>query len=139
ERVQARAEALDQLAQRALVVSGTWRPRVERVQRGARLLQVVRLDERHPRALHRVGHDQLRPCLARERLQSARERLDVVAVAARDRPAERADLALEVTQVADALDPGVGLDLVVVDDRRDLAEALVDGLAERLPELAFLQ
>src|SRR5437763_8695704 len=31
------------------------------------------------------------------------------------------------------------LDLVVVDDRRDLVEALVDGLAERLPELALLQ
>ena len=36
-----------------------------------------------------------------------------------------ATLRLEVAEVADLGDPGVGLELVVVDDRRDLAEAAV--------------
>jgi hypothetical protein len=101
----------------------------------------VRLHERHAGALARVGDEQLRP-IGRGRVEVAQrggERADVVAVAAGGRPAERARLGLEVAQRRDVLDPRVGLDLVVVDDRGDLAHALGGGRGQRLPELPLLQ
>ena len=64
-----------------------------------------------------------RSVILRKRLERSPQRGEVVAVAARDIPAERAELGLEVAQVADARHPGVRLDLVVVDDHRDLAQS----------------
>ena len=79
-----------------------------------------------------IGH-------AVELAEHALERVHVVAVAARDVPAEGAQLLAEIAERADLVHPGVGLDLVVVDDRRDLAEAARHRRAQRLPELPFLQ
>src|SRR3954462_3228068 len=56
-----------------------------------------------------------------------------------DVPAERAQLRFEVAQVTDLLHPGVRLNLVVVDDRDDLAEPPVRRRHERFPELSFLE
>ncbi len=56
-----------------------------------------------------------------------------------DRPAEGRDLALELAEVADLRDPRIRLQLVVVDDHRDLAEPAVRRGLERLPELALLE
>jgi transketolase len=47
-----------------------------------------------------------------------------MAVNADDVPSEGPQLRLEVAEVADLLHPGVGLDLVVVDDRHDLADTV---------------
>ena len=82
---------------------------------------------------------ELRPVLACERGERLRERSDVVPVALGDRPAERANLRSEVAEIVHLGDPGVGLHLVPVDDHRDLAQAPVRRLRERLPELALLQ
>ena len=57
----------------------------------------------------------------------------------RHRPAERAELLLEVAEVADLRDPRVRLHLVAVDDHGDLAEPAVRGRLERLPELTLLE
>ena len=62
-----------------------------------------------------------------ERAERPLERRDVVAVAARHVPAERAELRLEVAEVADVLHPGVRLNLVVIDDRDDLAQSAIRG------------
>jgi hypothetical protein len=100
----------------------------------------VRLHERDARALERVGNEQLGPlALELQPLEGAGERPHVVAVTARHSPAECLDLALEVAEIADLGDERVGLQLVVVHDRGDLAEAAVRGRAERLPELALLE
>jgi hypothetical protein len=90
--------------------------------------------------LHGVGDDHLRHVGDRvERAEGALERRHVVPVDPADVPSERAQLGLEVAEVADLPHPGVGLDLVVVDDGDDLAESAVGGRSERLPELPFLQ
>src|SRR5919201_1149342 len=68
-----------------------------------------------------------------------RERAQVVPVAARDRPSERATLRLQVADVADLVYPGVRLDQVPVDDHRDLVQAAVGGRLQRLPELPLLK
>jgi hypothetical protein len=82
--------------------------------------------ERHAFALDGVGNDGLRPI--DNRIQAAQRGLDlrdIVAIAPHDMPAKRAQLRVEVPQIVDVLDPGVGLNLVVVDDGDDLAEARV--------------
>ena len=75
----------------------------------------------------------------RSSVKRRREGVEIVSVAPCDRPAERLDLALEVAEVADLRDPRVRLELVVVDDHRDLAEPAVRRRLERLPELALLE
>ncbi len=124
ERLEPLRQARLELLEPALVLLRARRARVEAVQRGGRLRQVMRLHEGDAGALEGVGDQQLGPLLLRTQLlQGAGERARVVPVAAPDRPAERLDLALQVAEVADLRDPGVGLELVVVDDHRDLAEA----------------
>ena len=68
---------------------------------------------------------------------AAREGAEVVAVAALDLPAEARELRLEVAEVADRAHPGVGLDLVVVDDDGDLADAVVGGGDAATPRSAL--
>ena len=74
--------------------------------------------------------------------QAAQRRLEsdeVMAVAPRDVPAECTQPLLEIAQIVHLVDPGVRLNLVVVDDRDNLAEACMGRRRERLPELPFLQ
>ena len=90
--------------------------------------------------LHGVGDDHLGQVL--HIVQCAErflERSDVVAIAADDVPPERAELRLDVPEIADVAHPGVGLNLVVIDDGDDLAQASIRGRRQRLPELPFLQ
>ena len=75
---------------------------------------------------------------ARER--RARARATSLPVAARRRPSRRPRTFASRSPRSDtSRDPGVGLDLVVVDDDGDLVQAAVRGGLQRLPELALLQ
>ncbi len=98
------------------------------------------LHERHALALDGVGNEHLRPVgdggKVRERVAQHGE---VVAVAAPDFPAEGAELVFDRPEVADRRHGGIGLQLVVVDDHRDLGEAFVGDRLQRFPDLAFLQ
>ena len=63
----------------------------------------------------------------------------VVAVATAHLPAEDPEFVFERAEIADGGDGGVGLEIVVIDDHRDLGKALVGHRLERLPDLPFLQ
>ena len=67
------------------------------------------------------------------------ERGDVVTVHPTHVPPERTKLRFEIAEAADVLDPGIRLDLVVVNDGDDLGETACRRRAERFPELPFLQ
>src|SRR5262249_18068596 len=67
------------------------------------------------------------------------ERGVVVPVARLDVPAERAELRGEVAEREDLLRLFVRLELVAVDDRPEIPDALVRGSGERLPVLPLLQ
>ena len=110
-------------------------------------MEVIRLiaardafHERHALALDRVGDEHLRFVLdrveIRERVAQHRE---VVTVAAPHFPAKGAELLLERAEIADRRDRRVGLELVVIDDHRDVGELLVGDRLQRLPDLPFLQ
>jgi hypothetical protein len=134
--VQARLD----LGRAPLVLVGARGAGVVAVEGGLRPRQVLfRLHERNAAALAGVGDHEPRPLLGLQPLQRLREHAQVVAVAVRDRPAERLELLLQVAEVADPVDPRVGLDEVPVDDRGDLVQAAVRGRLERLPELALLE
>ena len=70
---------------------------------------------------------------------ASRSTREVVAVAAPHFPAEGAELLLERAEIADRRDRRVGLELVVIDDHRDVGELLVGHRLQRLPDLPFLQ
>lgn len=72
---------------------------------------------------------------AERRVQFARR----VAVATQDAPAEGAELRFQIAQVAHVGDPGVGLDLVVVDDHGQFAHCVVHRTGQRFPVLALLE
>src|SRR4029077_5220117 len=95
--------------------------------------------EGDPAALARVRDHSPRALLAFQGRQRVRERAQVVPVATRHRPPERAELLLEIAEVAHLRDPRVRLHLVAVDDHGDLAELAVRGRLERLPELTLLE
>ena len=122
--------------------------RVLRLGRGSRVKEIEiggaerggPFHEAHAAPLDGVGNQHLGAIgHGVEGAEHALERVHVVAVAARDVPAERAQLLGQIAKRADLVHPGVGLDLVVVDDRGDLAEAARHRRAQRLPELPFLQ
>ena len=54
-------------------------------------------------------------------------------------PAKSFELWLKVAQAADIVHPGVGLELVVIDDDRQLVEAFMNRRLQGLPELPFLE
>jgi len=54
-------------------------------------------------------------------------------------PAISFELWLKVAQAADIVHPGVGLELVVIDDDRQLVEAFMNRRLQGLPELPFLE
>ncbi len=64
---------------------------------------------------------------------------EVVPVAAPHFPPKRAELLFDRAEVADRRDGGIGLQLVVIDDHRDLGETLIGHRLQRFPDLAFLQ
>ena len=92
-----------------------------------------------PLALDRVGDDHLRLAgMRRASLQRRREGVEVVPVAALDMPAEALELGGEVAEVAGLAHPVVRLELIVIDDGRDLAHAGIGGRDQRLPDLPLL-
>ena len=96
--------------------------------------------ERDAASLNRVGNDGLRAIGDRiERAERPLKGPQVMAATPADVPPERAKLRFDVAEIADLPHPRVRLDLVVVDDRDNLAELHVRRRAERLPELPFLQ
>ena len=65
--------------------------------------------------------------------------MNIVPVAARHLPAERARLGSDVAEIADIFYEGIGLHLVVIHDHGDLGEFSVCCGLQRFPELTFLQ
>ena len=81
------------------------------------------LHERDALALDRVRDEHLRPLVdQRKSAKTARSALVIVAVAALDVPAERAQLRLEVAEREDLLGRLVGLQLVAVDEHPEVAD-----------------
>src|SRR6188472_4808293 len=98
------------------------------------------LHEGDAAALDRIGDDDLRlPGMRFAGAQRRREGIEVVAVAALDMPAEAFELGWQVAEIAGLADAIVRLQLVVIDDRRDLAHTSIGGRDQRLPDLALLQ
>ncbi len=80
-----------------------------------------------------------RSTMARSLWNARSHRAQIVTVRAFHVPSEGPELGGEVTEIADVSDPGVGLDLVVVDDDGDLAEAARGRRWKRLPDLPLLE
>ena len=98
------------------------------------------LHERHALALDRARDEHLRAVAhPGERVEGSTELVDVVPVAARDVPAERAKTLLEPAEGDDLVRRLVGLELVPVDDHRQAREALVRGGLQALVVLTLLQ
>ena len=138
ERVELGVDARDQLARRLDVV-------LERRRAGVEVIGLVAagdaFHERHALALDGVGDEHLRL------VGDGREVRERVAQHARSRGRRRAALPSRSMrnfssigpEVADRGHRGVRLELVVIDDHRDVGEALVRHRLQRLPDLAFLQ
>ena len=98
------------------------------------------LHERDALALDRPRDERLRRVvLLAEAREDVAQRGVVVPVAGLDRPAERAQLRLQVAERDDLLRRLVGLELVAVDDDPETAEPLVRRALQRLPVLPFLE
>ena len=107
-------------------------------------IQLARLErralhERHALALHRVRDDRFRQIRALRpargtSVRSPRRRGRRIATHV---PAERAKLGLEVAKRTDLSDPRVRLDLVVIDDRDDLAQLTRRGRRRAIPRTAL--
>jgi hypothetical protein len=99
------------------------------------------LHEGNAAALDRLRHEDLRHVVRRHahRGKCFRKSHMVMTVAGFDVPAEGAQLPLEVAEREDLLGRPVGLELVAVDNRPEIADALVCGRSEGLPVLSLLQ
>ena len=60
-------------------------------------------------------------------------------IPAADLPPKAAELSVEISEWADVFHPGIRLDLVVIDDDRNLIQAQFGGRRQRLPDLALLK
>ena len=98
------------------------------------------LHERHALALDRARDESLRPIAdLAERRERAAKLVDVVPVAGRHVPAERAEPLLELAERHDLVGRLVRLQLVAIDDDGEARQALVRGRLEPLVVLALLQ
>src|SRR5712691_2200118 len=97
--------------------------------------------ERDATSLDGVRHEDLGDVFRRcvHRCKRSCERRVIVTVAHLDVPAECAQLSLQVAERQDLLGRPIGLELVPVDDRPEIADALVRRGGERLPVLSLLK
>ncbi len=96
------------------------------------------LHRRDPFALGRLGDDRRRLAQRAAALERLDHLLHVVAVDLDRVPPEGLELRAHVADVHDLLGGPVGLQVVVVDDRRDVGDAEVDRGRRGLPRLALL-
>ena len=96
------------------------------------------LHERDAAALLRLADDRGRAVEGAAALERLDDRLHVVAVDLDRVPAEGLELGADVAGVHDLLGRAVGLEVVVVDDRGDVADPEVLRRGRRLPGLALL-
>ena len=96
--------------------------------------------ERDPATLDRACDQHFRNIGSRvtHACECRRQRIVVVPVALLDVPPERVELRPEITEPEDLVCALVRLQLVAVDDRPKVADALVRGRCERLPVLSLL-
>ena len=135
------ADARDQLGVGTLEVLVVGRARVPAVGAAAFAERDRMLHERDAAALDRPRDEDFRHVLRRALhvAEGARERVVVVSVTGLDVPAEGAQLRFELAERKDFLGRLVGLQFVPVDDRPQVADALVRGRCEGLPVLSLLQ
>ena len=62
-----------------------------------------------------------------------------MSAAARRSPAKGSKLGFQISQIADVLYPGVGLDLIMIHNDSERFEAVVGSADEGFPNLSFLQ
>ena len=87
-----------------------------------------------------VGDQHLGPVAGTtQTAQRCSKRREIVSVTPRHFPAKDPELCFEIPQIADIPYPGVRLDLVVIHDQRELAQATAGRACQRFPNLSFLQ
>src|SRR5512132_349588 len=98
------------------------------------------LHKRNTAALDRVGDEHLGLVVDTSKFVKDPHHLsEVVAAAARNMPSESPEFCFQITQVADLTYELIRLQLVVIDDDREIGEFLIDRTLKRFVDLSFLQ
>src|SRR3569623_1610683 len=100
--------------------------------------QHLMLHEGYAAPLDRVGDDNGRPIRLRPRMERGAQGAMIVAVDALDGPAERSPLVRERLQRKRVLDGREALELVIIDDRTEVGEAMVRRKQRRFPDRPFV-